>query len=930
MNKKIISLVLALVMVLGTFTSVFAAEPTKKADAKKAEASEKVEKIVGKDNKIQYIIDKKFVEGYEDGSYGLDKNIKRSEITRLLVLANGNEELSKQLQGAMQVYNDVKPEHWANGVITVGTTVPSDANGIAMLAGYPDGSFKPENDVTYAELAKMLVVLAKENLTADMVKNAVWASSWMTWAAELGILDDVTIADSNKAANRADAFTMIYNALYKMQEFKRVPANETRGIVSNLTNSKLTLNQDKDKEYKITSDTVIVDGNNTRRQIVKVKTVDNLDLYKGSLVRILTNDKNEVTHILELGNPEDLAISNHDKDREYKKVIVNYDNNVWEGVADSTIKTAYYKDIVTMEKRDQKDVDKSYATIDLNGSQTKGKWIKFHGTDGKVVERLKINDKTEVYVANPYNNIMKEVKDINEALSLIGFHNYKDGYKIPNVYAGFDNDNHKSAVKGFDSDRNTARVIVFNVVSKDNDGDRYRVINSSSSKYSTTLEDVDGKLYDRDNVLNKANFPLNYGDKNDVIEVRGDVIEKVIDHSETKDYPVVKVEKIFDNDEIKVVDRFDNETLLYVADADIFNAKQYKDLERGDYLQFAANDHNARDIDAVSILGDTPYARDMFEESGSVLNVVQGIEGHTVIGKILWVGEKEVEIRIESDAWDSGLNHTTKTYKVDRELADALKAYVGREVKFKAENKKHEHDVRAYDFMLNDGKGNLIAPKSNKNLTDLEKALEKYYESKLDDDAKKAFEKAVNEADVTYAEKKTAKEKAQKYFDEVYTPAKDEVDKLTPVLTDKATKEEVKAAKEKLAKAEEKLAKVKDSEAKDALLATVKAYKEGIKTAEDALALEEKQTAYNNYADAVFAKLEGLKVKSSDSKTELEANAKAAVAEAIKGLEAPADAKVVVGDVDATAKTVKVKVVSDNVKIDQTKGAEQAISYNAK
>ena len=109
MNKKIISLVLALVMVLGSFTSVFAAE-TKKDDAK-AESKEKVEKVVGKDNKIQYIIDKKLVEGYEDGNYGLDKNIKRSEITRLLVLANGNEELSKQLQGSMQVYNDVKQYH---------------------------------------------------------------------------------------------------------------------------------------------------------------------------------------------------------------------------------------------------------------------------------------------------------------------------------------------------------------------------------------------------------------------------------------------------------------------------------------------------------------------------------------------------------------------------------------------------------------------------------------------------------------------------------------------------------------------------------------------------------------------------------------------------------------------------------------------------
>lgn len=845
MNKKIISLVLALVMVLGTFTSVFA-EPTKKADAKKAEASEKVEKIVGKDNKIQYIIDKKFVEGYEDGSYGLDKNIKRSEITRLLVLANGNEELSKQLQGAMQVYNDVKPEHWANGVITVGTTVPSDANGIAMLAGYPDGSFKPENDVTYAELAKMLVVLAKENLTADMVKNAVWASSWMTWAAELGILDDVTIADSNKAANRADAFTMIYNALYKMQEFKRVPANETRGIVSNLTNSKLTLNQDKDKEYKITSDTVIVDGNNTRRQIVKVKTVDNLDLYKGSLVRILTNDKNEVTHILELGNPEDLAISNHDKDREYKKVIVNYDNNVWEGVADSTIKTAYYKDIVTMEKRDQKDVDKSYATIDLNGSQTKGKWIKFHGTDGKVVERLKINDKTEVYVANPYNNIMKEVKDINEALSLIGFHNYKDGYKIPNVYAGFDNDNHKSAVKGFDSDRNTARVIVFNVVSKDNDGDRYRVINSSSSKYSTTLEDVDGKLYDRDNVLNKANFPLNYGDKNDVIEVRGDIIEKVIDHSETKDYPVVKVEKIYDNDEIKVVDRFDNETLLYVADADIFNAKQYKDLERGDYLQFAANDHNARDIDAVSILGDTPYARDMFEESGSVLKVVQGIEGHTVTGTIKWVGEKEVEIKIQTDNWDRELNNTTKTYKVDKELATVLKDYVNRDVIFKAENKKHDNDVRAYDFRLNDGKETPLEPKSKAgNVQDIKDEIKKL-------DAKYPDQEAVNK---DFDNAKKSVEKIQKMIDDLKFEDKTEwgkVDKSYEEALDRVkgfveTKEN--AVKEEYAK---QIKAVKD--AADAKLTDVKVAKDTL--TQDKAKAEVKAIVDKELKDGVTAKYE--------------------------------------------------------------------------
>lgn len=706
MNKKIISLVLALVMVLGTFSSVFA-ETTKKAEAKKAEAGEKVEKVVGKDNKIQYVIDKKLVEGYEDGNYGLDKNIKRSEITRLLVLANGNEELAKQLQGSMKIYSDVDAKHWANGVISVGTTVPSDANGIAMLAGYPDGSFKPENDVTYAELAKMLVVLVKEDLTADMVKNAKWATSWMTWAAQLGILDDVNVVDSNKAANRADAFTMVYNALYAMKEFKRVPANETRGIVSNLTNSKLTLNQDSEKEYTITGDTVIVDGINVRKQIVKVNSLNNLDLYKGSLVRILTNDKNEVTHIIELGNPEVLART--DKEGE----LLDTDNHIWEGVADATVETKYYKNIESLKDLDQKKVDGAYATVKLNSSNTKADYVKFHKANGNEIVNLKVNDKTEIYVANPYNNIMREVKDINEALSLIGFHNYGKDYKIPNVYAGFDTDDHKSAVKSFDSERKTAKVIVFNVVSKDNDGDRYRVINSSSSKFSSTLEDTDGKLYDRDNVLNKANFPLNYGDLLDVIETRGDVIDRLLDHSDEKAFPVVKVAQIFDNNEIQVEDRFGNETLLYVGDADIFNAKQYKDLAKGDYLQFTANNKDARDIEIVSILDDTKDTRDLFATSGSVLNVVKGIQANTVVGTITKVNAKAypytVEVLVEEANWDAGLAKTHKLFEISKDYADVLKE--GQNVKFNVNFRDNERNDWAFNFVLNDGKDTKIEKK---------------------------------------------------------------------------------------------------------------------------------------------------------------------------------------------------------------------------
>ncbi|MDO5040779.1 MAG: S-layer homology domain-containing protein, partial [Peptoniphilus sp.] len=323
MNKKILSLVLALVMVLGAFTTVFAEE-----------AKEEVKKVVGKDQKIQYLIDKKFVEGDDKGDFGYDKNIKRSEITKLLVYANGNKALAEKLQGSMQLYSDVDHAHWANGVISVGSTVPSEANGQPMLNGYPDGSFKPENDVTYAELAKMLVVLVKKDLTADMVKqaNANWAAQWMTWAAQLGILEDVVVTNSGAAATRADAFVMVYNALYAMKYVKNYAANDTLGIISQFKNNELTLNQgEKAKAVKLDANTVFVlysnedglDANahnagrtpftNVYSKAVKVHSISNPSYYYGSLVRVITDGEGVATHILELGNPAKLALGNRDK-----------------------------------------------------------------------------------------------------------------------------------------------------------------------------------------------------------------------------------------------------------------------------------------------------------------------------------------------------------------------------------------------------------------------------------------------------------------------------------------------------------------------------------------------------------------------------------------------------------------------------------------
>ena len=705
MNKKIISLVLALVMVLGTFTSVFAAEPTKKAEAKKAEAGEKVEKVVGKDNKIQYVIDKKLVEGYEDGNYGLDKNIKRSEITRLLVLANGNEELAKQLQGSMKIYSDVDTKHWANGVISVGTTVPSDANGIAMLAGYPDGSFKPENDVTYAELAKMLVVLAKKDLTADMVKNAKWATSWMTWAAQLGILDDVNVVDSNKAANRADAFTMVYNALYTMKEFKRVPANETRGIISNLTKDVLTLNQDSKMEYKVTGETVFVTGHNaSRQQVVRLNEL-NLktdDYYLGSLVRILVNEKNEVTHIIELGNPAVLA---RGENAVAGKVV---ENDIWRGVADNTVETVNPVAKSAAEAQKLIKTGESYATVKFNDNNIDAKYIRFHNVD-KVKDNiidLKINDKTEFYVANPANNQMKKVANVNEALSLIGFHNYKD-YKIAGVYAGFDSDGlgrNWKAIKYNTADRHTAKVVVFNFVNKAAEGEKYRVIESSSSKFMTTLENTDGKLFDRNNVYDTARFPLEYGDKLDVIELdtvrEGSIYNTLIDHSKTEKYPIVKITKVDDDKKfIEIEDLNGEKTFLDIRDADIFSAERYGKLEEGTSIQFRVENKDSNVAEIISLLGDAKL-------KGSMVGVLPTADKAQRVGELVEVknvnGVYHMVVKVDYNLFDEADKNGYATYIVADEYVEGLKANIGKDIAFKVFERNNNGLYIATDIRLND------------------------------------------------------------------------------------------------------------------------------------------------------------------------------------------------------------------------------------
>jgi hypothetical protein len=756
MNKKILSLVLALVMVLGTFTTVFAEEAK----------TEKVEKVVGKENKIQYVIDKKFVEGYGDGDYGYDKNIKRSEITKLLVFANGDKELAEKLQGSMQLYKDVNAEYWANGVISVGSTVPSKANGIPMLNGYPDGTFKGENDVTYAELAKMLVVLVKEDLTADMAKeaNKNWATQWMTWATQLGILDDVNVTNSGAAANRADAFTMVYNALYAMEYFHRTPVGEHMGIVSQLKNSQITLDQgEKAKTYKITDNTVFVlyNQNNTLdvnadvkdnyktstfTTAVKAKSISNPEYYYGSLVRVLANDKGEVTHILELGNPKCLAIGHTDTAKWEHTCIQDHvidPNKRWNEVADATIETsltseANYRNTETTKygvaakinykSGDAKSISFYEGMFQRTPINETGKeeydnnydFVDSFRANEKATTELKLTAKTRYYVADVQRNQLTEVKDVDEAIRILG--NTTASNWFFDVYAGYDNFGDR---KDWETAKNTnlvgyneAKVVVFNAVQKDNNATQVlRVKNESTSQYNITFEDTLGKVIEKNVEAYRNYFPYNFNTekesaKLDVIEFTsnnafGIEAEMLIDHSDTDLYPIVKVTAVNnDGRSIVVEDKAGDSARLYLASGtDTFlegqlkvgKLIQFRTLAKNNAKDAAVNDANY--VNVVSVMPDR-YDKGL---QGSLQGVVEYNHGNQKVGTVSSVNEvtefatngyHKVTVAAYRDLYDGSTVHNASHFILNNTEALRLKAWLekghtGEEFRFKLQASTH-------------------------------------------------------------------------------------------------------------------------------------------------------------------------------------------------------------------------------------------------
>ena len=150
---------------------------------------------------IEYLYDMGILQGYGNGYYGPYNTLTRAEAcaitTRMMV------ESYEIRKSSVSAFTDVDNTAWYREYVDT-------AHREGFMNGYGDGTFGPEDDVTYAQFATIVLNM----LGYDCVNmDGTWPTNVERVARYLGLFDHIGYFDGDEAIYREDVAQMIYNAL---------------------------------------------------------------------------------------------------------------------------------------------------------------------------------------------------------------------------------------------------------------------------------------------------------------------------------------------------------------------------------------------------------------------------------------------------------------------------------------------------------------------------------------------------------------------------------------------------------------------------------------------------------------------------------------------------------------------------------------------
>ena len=145
------------------------------------------------------------INGVSEKTFAPNKGLTRAEFAKIITYTKGMQKFADETDLPSK-FKDVKKNHWAKNYIMV-------AEDMGFLKGYEDGTFRPEQEVTYAEfIAITLRVLGYVNI--DETSGSTWYSGYIKRMIEIDLNDGMPEFKSYDApAKRGDVAIMWWNML---------------------------------------------------------------------------------------------------------------------------------------------------------------------------------------------------------------------------------------------------------------------------------------------------------------------------------------------------------------------------------------------------------------------------------------------------------------------------------------------------------------------------------------------------------------------------------------------------------------------------------------------------------------------------------------------------------------------------------------------
>ena len=340
--------------------------------------------------------------GYEDGSYHPERNIKRSEITKMICVAlNGGKEPNLATPGT-PTFSDVRgtTAAWAEKYI-------ESCVSQGIVSGVGGGRFSPAGNVTASQLAKMLLVCLGYDADIEEFTGNAWDTNVNVVATQKGIYEGLSGLDVSAALTRDNAAQMVWNALQATEvTYKYTLVSENGQLVSKVelvdktgeNGNKITLLEDKYSGAGIYEG--ILTGAGELGTAGKDKIgMSNVDKLNGATLK-----EDEVTN--QIWTYSDDVTNLY---MQYVKVLVNNKGDaygVFPVAKENTVVTAAFSDVELVSKA----TSTADGKVKIDGTEYKFAWI--DGDPGAAAPIQGLTNKT-------MNDLKKEASNSADVITFI-------------------------------------------------------------------------------------------------------------------------------------------------------------------------------------------------------------------------------------------------------------------------------------------------------------------------------------------------------------------------------------------------------------------------------------------------------------------------------------------------------------------------------